>query len=407
MDIDIRPTGESRTSINGSKNKLSINGRRYSDINSENISLVMLGIPYQLNYNVIKYRLETSLARSKDIIAQLDINLIPKNWDMDKFMYYIEGTGIAWVDYNKEGVKLSPNHQSVLDLSIKTITMYIELLRHVDEEWERVSGVNRQRKGEISQYEGKAMGQQAIVQSAHTTEDMYRKFAGVEKRDLQALLDYSKHAWKDGKKSMFIMPDGRQDFLDIDPKEWMESELGIFISDATKDVEKINIAREVGQGMINKGAPGSMVLDMINEESFITMLDKLKKAEKELAQSQNAAAQADAEARKAEVQRDEKRHMDELADRDAQRAHDKIENDKKNQLAITLQTMKSSNEVAIASITDREEKGDPETAEDKGPELALKARDVNVKEKKQVEDVRHNKATEQIARSKPKPSGSK
>ena len=71
----------------------------------------MLGMPYQLNYNTYKYRLELAIARSKDIIAQLDINLIPKKWDMDKFMYYVEGTGIAWIDYNKEGVKLSPQHQ--------------------------------------------------------------------------------------------------------------------------------------------------------------------------------------------------------------------------------------------------------------------------------------------------------
>ena len=48
---------------------------------------------------------------------------------MDKFMYYVEGTGIAWVDYNKEGVQLSPQHQSVLDMSIKTIEQYIDFTR--------------------------------------------------------------------------------------------------------------------------------------------------------------------------------------------------------------------------------------------------------------------------------------
>ena len=129
MYIKIHPSVNQRTSLdNNSTCKLPINGRRYSDVNSTNISLVKLGIPYQLNYNIYKYRLELAIARSKDIIAQFDINMIPKKWDMDKFMYYVEGSGIAWVDYNKEGIQLNHQHQSVLDMSIKTIEQYISLL---------------------------------------------------------------------------------------------------------------------------------------------------------------------------------------------------------------------------------------------------------------------------------------
>ena len=102
--------------------------------------------------------------------------MIPKKWDMDKFMYYVEGTGIAWVDYNKEGIQLSPQHQSVLDMSIKTIEQYIALLASIMEEWEKLSGVNRQRQGQVGAYEGKSTSQQAIIQSSHITEDLFRKF---------------------------------------------------------------------------------------------------------------------------------------------------------------------------------------------------------------------------------------
>jgi len=126
--LNINPITNQRTSLdNPSKCKLPINGRKYSDTNADNISLVSLGIPFQLNYNIFKYRLELAIARSKDIIAQFDINMIPKKWDMDKFMYFVEGTGIAWVDYNKEGIQLSPQHQSVMDMSIKTIDQYLGL----------------------------------------------------------------------------------------------------------------------------------------------------------------------------------------------------------------------------------------------------------------------------------------
>ena len=289
----IEPLLNQRESLdNLSTCKLPINGRRYSDVNSQNISMVSLGIPYQLNYNIYKYRLELAIAKSKDIVAQFDINLIPKKWDMDKFMYYVEGTGIAWVDYNKEGIKLNPQHQSVMDMSIKTIAQYITLLQSIMEEWEKISGVSRQRQGEIGAYEGKASSQQAILQSSHITEDIFRKFARLEQRDLQALLDYSKEAWPKGKKGMYVMPDGTTEFLDLDSIGHMESNYGIFVSDAGEDVKRLDQIKGLAQAMVQNGTPASMVAEMFEADSFTQLKSKLKAAEKsaqELAQEQQKA----------------------------------------------------------------------------------------------------------------------
>lgn len=303
--IDINPIANQRLSLdNPSRCKLPINGRKYSDINSNNISLVSLGIPYQLNYNIYKYRLELSIARSKDIIAQFDINMIPKKWDMDKFMYYVEGTGIAWVDYNKEGIQLSPQHQSVLDMSIKTIQQYIVLLDSIMLEWEKVSGVNRQRQGSIGQYEGKGTSQQAILQSSHITEDLFRKFSHFEQRELQGLLDYSKEAWVNGKKAMYVMPDMTAETIDIDALKHMESEYGVFVSDSGKEQEKLDAARQLAQSMSQGGVKTSAILDMFDSDNFVTIKDKIKKAERAQQELEEAQRQAEQEmqARQLEIQ---------------------------------------------------------------------------------------------------------
>jgi len=293
--VNINPILNQRLSLeNPSKCKLPINGRRYSDINSRNISLVKLGIPYQLNYNIYKYRLELAIARSKDIIAQFDINMIPKKWDMDKFMYYVEGTGIAWVDYNKEGIQLNPQHQSVMDMSIKTISQYITLLDSILVEWEKISGVSRQRQGEIGAYEGKASSQQAILQSSHITEDLFRKFERMEQRDFQALLDYSKEAWLAGKRGMFVLPDGTTDFLDIDSFDYMESNFGLFVSDAGKDQEKLQNIKGLTQAMMQNGAKPGDIAEMLDSDSFTQIKKNLKLADKanaELEQAQQEAQQ--------------------------------------------------------------------------------------------------------------------
>ena len=297
--VKMSPIANQRTSLdNPSVCKLPINGFKYSDINSSNISLVSLGIPFQINYNIFKYRMELAIARSKDIIAQFDINMIPKKWDLDKFMYYVEGTGIAWVDYNKEGIQLSPQHQSVLDMSIKTIEQYVLLLETTMQEWEKISGVNRQRQGTIGAYEGKGASQQAIVQSSHITEDLFRKFARFEQRELQGMLDYSKEAWISGKKSMYVMPDTTMQYLDLDSLGHMETEYGIFVSDAGRDQENLRQARELSQAMIQNGMPASAVLDLMDTENFSGIKEKLKKAEaaqKELEQAQQQAQQQQAQ----------------------------------------------------------------------------------------------------------------
>ena len=321
--VNINPLANQRISLdNPSKCKLPINGRKYSDINSRNVSLVSMGIAYQLNYNIYKYRLELSIARSKDIIAQFDINMIPKKWDMDKFMYYVEGTGIAWVDYNKEGIQLSPQHQSVLDMSIKTIQQYIMLLDSILQEWEKLSGVSRQRQGEIGAYEGKASSQQAILQSSHITEDMFRKFSRLEQRDMQALLDYSKEAWLTGKKGQFVMPDGTTDFLDLDSMEHLESEYGIFVSDSGKDQLKLDQIKGLTQAMMQNGAKTSTVAEILDAESFPQIKEKLKAAERAQEQLEQAQQQAEQQAQQQAMQMEQAKIEQESLEKERDRQKD-------------------------------------------------------------------------------------
>jgi hypothetical protein len=205
------------------------------------------------------------------------------------------------VDYNKEGIQLSPQHQSVLDMSIKTISQYLTLLESIMIEWEKVSGVTRQRQGQMGTYEGKATSQQSIVQSSHITEDIFRKFSHFEQRELQGLLDYSKEAWLNGKKAMYVMPDGSLNQIDIEPVKHMESEYGIFVSDAGKDIEKKRQIEGLAQSMIQNGLPTSAVISIFESENFSQIKDKVVQAEKAAQELQQAQQQAEQEMKQQEL----------------------------------------------------------------------------------------------------------
>ena len=179
-------------------------------------------------------------------------------------------------------------------MSIKTINQYVTLLDSILVEWEKISGVSRQRQGEIGAYEGKASSQQAILQSSHITEDLFRKFERMEQRDFQALLDYSKEAWITGKRGMFVLPDGTTDFLDINSLQHMESNYGIFVSDAGKDQEKLQNIKGLTQAMMQNGAKPGDIAEMLDSDSFTEIKKNLKIADKanaELEQAQQEAQQ--------------------------------------------------------------------------------------------------------------------
>jgi len=371
--IKMRPYVNQRNSLdNPSICKLPINGRKYSDINSQNVSLISLGIPYQLNYNIYKYRLELAIARSKDIVAQFDINMIPKNWDMDKFMHYVEGTGIAWVDYNKEGIQLSPQHQSVLDMSIKTISQYLTLLESIMLEWEKLSGVTRQRQGQMGTYEGKATSQQSIVQSSHITEDIFRKFSNFEQRELQGLLDYSKEAWLNGKKATYVMPDGSFDELDIDPITHMESEYGIFVSDAGKDIDKKQKIEGLAQAAVQNGLPLSAAIAMYESDSLSQIKDKIIQAEKAQEQLKQAQDQA--------MQQQEQAKLQVQQQAIQQAALDK-EKDRQLQIEVALIGAESSDKASQANLEKM-----LQDFQIKQQEIALKERDLDIKANSQIKE---------------------
>lgn len=374
MYLEIEPYPHQRSSIdNPSKCKLPVNGRAYSDRNSSNISLVELGIPYQLSYNIYKYRLENAIAKSKDILAMMDINLIPEGWNMDKFLYFVEATGIAWVNYQKEGVQFNPQHQGVMDLSIKTIDQYVNLLRFIKEEWEYLSGITRQRMGEMSPYEGKATSQQAIVQSSHITEDYFRKYAEMEERDLQAIVDYSQLAWIEGKKGAYITNNGLQEYLDIDPDTYTHAEFGVFVKDASVEQEKLNQLKMLGQSMVQNGAPISVIADIIDSDNFIEIKDRINKAERMMQQLEEQAQQMEQQMRESEMQ-----------EKQEERAFEAEQNqlDRENKIDVELikqQLKQEGNEDLVQSLEE------------------FKAHmDVQLEKRKIDETVRSNKANERL-----------
>jgi hypothetical protein len=281
MFFKIRPIPVQRTSLdNLAKCKLPYNGRVLSAINSRNISLVILGVPYQILYNATMHRIKLAMAKMKDDMIQIDVNLKPKDMSLDEWLLYGDATGILFVDYNKEGYRGSSTHQSVLKLASTTIQSYIQLLSFIKGEWEEVCGISRQREGQITSSETVGGVERSVVQSSLITEIYFTLFDEFKEREYQGLLDYSKFAWINGKKTSFVLPDsGKIVYLDVDPIEHSEAEYGIFVALSGKAIEKRRALEGQFQNFIQNGAKASTIIDAINSDSFAEIKEKMLYAE--------------------------------------------------------------------------------------------------------------------------------
>lgn len=282
----MRPVTPQRNELtNKSTCKLSYNGTAYSDRNSKNVSIVEMGIPYQILYNVFHYRMELSIAKNKDKIMLMEMNTIPKKhgWDEEKFMYTADALGYAFIDstavgQNKERVNF--NQFQVLDMSLgQYISAQFELLQAIKGEWEEFLGISRQRKGQIMASDGARNSQAAIGQSNIMTAELFRKFAKFEEREMQGLLDVSKVAWKEGKHSTYMNDEGREAILSIGPDDIQDADLGLFLKNSSKEDEKLQAIKQFSLEFAQNGSAPSTIAEILDGNNFAKLKEKVKEVE--------------------------------------------------------------------------------------------------------------------------------
>jgi hypothetical protein len=285
--------------------KLPYNGRVYSNRHSDNISVVSMGLPYQVLYNVFHYRLELSIAKNKDKIMLMEMNTIPKRhgWDEEKFMYYADAMGYAFIDSTAEGKnneRVSFNQYQVLDMSLgQYIAAQFQLLQAIKAEWEEMIGVSRQRKGQVKTSDGVGVTERAIFQSSVISEELFRRFENFIEREYLGLLDTSKIAWREGKKMTYVTSDLRTALLAIDPDEYQEAEYGVFVKNNSREQDKLQQLKGLAQAMAQNGQqPGTIaeILDSNNFSKIKGLLAEVDTKQKELQQQAQKAQQEQVQA---------------------------------------------------------------------------------------------------------------
>ena len=269
-------------------------------------SMVGLLKSIQYLYDIIMYRLELTVATSGGKATLMDLAQLPRQhgFDIEKWLYYLRAFNVQFVNSFEEGTgrfkdqRAQFNQFQAIDMTMgRVVDQYVLLLDKLERMAGEITGISRQRQGQIVTQELVGNTERAVVQSSHITEPLFFAHNEVKKRVLTALLENAKLAWIDGKKAQYVLDDMSRMLLNVEGPELAEAEFGIFVSNSTKDELTLQTARQAITLAVQSGnAQVSDLITAMETESVSEIKNKLKTSELERAERDQANAKASEEA---------------------------------------------------------------------------------------------------------------
>ena len=286
--------------------KLPYCGAVYSNTNSRPRSLVSILKPLQYMYIVLWYRLELALARDKGKVVNMDITQIPKSMGITpaKWMHYLSSVGVNFINPYEEGWNIPGreggkpatfNQLTALDLTMSNvIAEYIQLMDKIEQLAGTICGITEQRQGEISTSELVGNVERSVVQSSHITEPLFWVHNQCKRHVLNMLLNTAKGAWQQSgkKKLQYIFDNGERAFIDINPKFYCGN-MDVFVSDTSKDLENIQKLQQLIQPAMQNGASLLEAAEVLTNDNFNIIKQKLKDMQDRQDQIQQQQQQAE------------------------------------------------------------------------------------------------------------------
>ena len=307
-----RPVQYNRLS-NPSRCHFGIVGSIYNINGNEPYSLVDIMKPYAYLYDVFHDRLNKTLAKNLGKIVRLDFAKVPKGWDVDKWMYYINVNNIAVEDSFKEGnvgvatgkLAGAMNNASsgVIDASLgNEIQQYINVLEWISNKIGELAGISKQREGQISNRETVGGVERATLQSSLITERMFFIHDSVKQRALECFLETAKIAMRGRKKKFdYILDDGSKKLVEIDGDEFAECDYGLVVDNSNGTMELNQKLDTLAQAALqNQLLDFSSIMKLytiksVAEKQRIVEANEKRKREEAMQQQQQAMQQQQAQ----------------------------------------------------------------------------------------------------------------
>lgn len=333
---------------NPSRCHFGIIGSIYNLNENKPYSLVDMMKPYNYLFNAVHDRLNKAMANNWGPIMDIDLAKIPEGWTMDQWLYFAKVNKLAVKDSFREGnrgasmgkLAATLNNASSGGINLDS-SAYIQQLQNILEyiklEMAEVSGVSKQREGQVSNRETVGGVERATLQSSHITEWLFITHDDVKKRVLECLLETAKIAMR-GRTSKFqyLMGDGQTKLIEIEGDQFAECDYGLVIDNSSQTQElKQNINQLAQAALQNQLLSFSTIAKLFSSSSMAEKQRMIEIDENKTKESQSQQAEQDRNMQMQMAEQANQAAMQEMELRDSLNARD---NDTKLQIA-QLQSM--------------------------------------------------------------------
>lgn len=416
--VGIHPCVVQHNSIsNPSRCHSGIVGTIYNVNESRPYSLVDMMKPYNYLYDAVHAKLVDMIATNWGKLLELDLALKPKNWEVEKWIYFARKNKALIKDSFNEGSKgaalnklaggLNNATKGAIDADWgQSIQNYIEILQWTKDSMSELVGINRQREGNTYNRETVGGIERAVLQSSYITDWLFQAHDDTKRRVLECFLEYCKAAIRGrSKKFQYIMSDGTRKVMEIDGDMFCENDYGIVI-DNSMDAKKLESQIEaIGQAALQNQAKLSAVMKLYTSGSMQEKIRLIEKMEREQQEQAAQAAQAEQQIQQQQIEANmqmkqmEVEQKDRLAELDAQTKIQVAEiNSRAEYMRLGIYQEENDEELVHDKLEVEREKIKSDL-EQLSKELGFKREELKVKERLEEKKMETQK---EIARMKPK-----
>jgi hypothetical protein len=302
-----------RSMDNPSKCFPGIVGNVFSTNDSKSLSFVSLGKAYQLTYNFFMHKLWEELKTYKGKLARISTSMIPSDFTMDQFLFYIDQMKLVFEDEFNEGKKgaalgklagtMNRGSGSLEVGDPAVIQNLLGILTFLENRIQDIVGITPQRKGAVESRETVGGIERSVKQSSLSTAKYFSIHDDFINRAINAYIETAKIAWKDQKfKRQFILSDGSQTVLDFDGQQFAETEYGIYSTNSAIDKDMMSTMKALVQPFMQNGGTLSMVMELYRTQDPAALQRKFEAFEEQLQQQAQAQAKANQETQMAMMQ---------------------------------------------------------------------------------------------------------
>ena len=302
--VGIRPCLVQHNTIsNPSKCDFGIVGTIYNLNEARPFSLVDMMKPYNYLYDAVHAKLVDMIATNWGKLVELDLALKPKNWEVDKWLYFARTNKVLIKDSFNEGSKgaatgklaggLNNASKGYIDADWgNSIQNYLNILQWTKDSMSDLVGINRQREGNTYNRETVGGIERAVLQSSYITDWLFQKHEDTKRRVLEEFLEYAKASLKGRNlKFQYILSDGSRKIMEIPGDEFAECSYGLIV-DNSADTQKFNQALDqIGQAAMQNQNRLSMIMKLYSSMSIQEKIRIVENEEKRMDQQAQEQAQ--------------------------------------------------------------------------------------------------------------------